>query len=182
MSLPDIRFTSDNSKSFSYSDSGPAHTMTFYLDNTIDSEYNSYSVAEDNIIPNYETNFRLVYLLLYQNLPNRLNKIGFVPPVIYRAKVPGMFSYRYSYISNITVNMIGVRKNKHIKNFIETEDNRGIDVVIPEAYEIGLTLKSLVPESKNLYFDAINNPVTSFEDIGDAFGAVAFPLIDTGSP
>ena len=75
-----------------------------------------------------------------------------------------MFSYRYSYISNITVNMIGVRKNKHIKNFIETEDNRGIDVVIPEAYEVGLTVTSLVPESKNLYFDAINNPVTTFED------------------
>jgi hypothetical protein len=146
----------DYSKSFSYGEDGPSVSIDFYLDNTIDSEYG------DDIIPNYETNFRLVFLLLYQNLPNRLNKIAFVPPVIYRSKVPGLFSYRYSYIENLSIKMVGVRKNKHIPNFIETEENRGVDVVIPEAYEIGLTIKSLIPESKNLYFDAINNPVTTF--------------------
>jgi len=154
----------DYSKSFSYPDAGPSHNVVFHLDNTIDSEYSYHDAATDDIIPNYETNFRLVFLLLYQNLPNRLNKIAYVPPVIYRSKVPGMFSYRYSYINSLSVNMIGVRKNKHISNFIDTEDNRGIDVVIPEAYEVGLTVTSLVPESKNLYFDAINNPVTTFED------------------
>ena len=81
----------DYSKSFQFKDTGPSHNLTFYLDNTQDSTYGTESV------PNYETNFRFVYLLLYQNLPNRLNKIGFVPPVIYRAKLPGMFSYRYSF-------------------------------------------------------------------------------------
>ena len=146
----------DYSKSFQFKDTGPSHNLTFYLDNTQDSTYGTESV------PNYETNFRFVYLLLYQNLPNRLNKIGFVPPVIYRAKLPGMFSYRYSYLNNITVNMVGVRRNKRIEKFIETEDNKGIETVIPEGYEIGLTVTSLVSETKNLYFDAINNPVTTY--------------------
>ena len=59
-------------------------------------------------IPNggFETNFRLIYLLLYQNLPNRINKITYVPPVIYRALLPGVFSYRWSYISNLEIKMI----------------------------------------------------------------------------
>ena len=145
----------DYAKSFKYSDSGPRHTISFFLDNTKDSDYTG---------PNYETNFRLIYLLLYQNMPNKLNRLALVPPVIYRAKVPGMFSYRYCYLQSINVDMIGVRRTKTIPNFITTENNKSIEVVIPEGYEISMTLVSLVPETQNLYFDAVNNPVFSTEE------------------
>ena len=145
----------DFAKSFQYSDSGPSHNLTFYLDNTKDSEYGK------NM---YETNFRLIYLLLYQNMPNKLNRIALVPPVIYRAKLPGMFSYRYSYLSKLGIKMIGTRKMKNIPKFITTENNKAIDVVIPEGYEVTMTLQSLIPETQNLYFDAINNPVFATEE------------------
>jgi len=168
----------DFAKSFKYDDAGPSHDLTFYLDNTKDSEYTGESITTDashdapwarstgnrRIVPNYETNFRLVYLLLYQNMPNKLNRLALVPPVIYRAKLPGMFSYRYSYLSKIGIKMIGTRKMKNIPNFITTENNRAIDVVIPEGYEITMSLQSLIPETQNLYFDAINNPVFSTEE------------------
>ena len=97
-------------------------------------------------------------------MPNRLNRMALVPPVIYRAKLPGVFSYRYSFLSSLEVNMIGIRKTKTIPNFITTENNKAIDVVIPEGYEITLTLQSLLPETQNLYFDAINNPVFATEE------------------
>ena len=61
--------------------------------------------------------------------------------------------------------MIGVRRTKTIPNFITTENNKAIEVVIPEGYEINMTLVSLVPETQNLYFDAINNPVFSTEEL-----------------
>ena len=162
----------DWSKSFEYGTDGPSHTVKFFLDNTKDADYTGETVEVDEWrgtgtrrpIPNYETNFRLVYLLLYQNMPNRLNRMALVPPVIYRAKLPGVFSYRYSYLSSLEINMIGIRKTKTIPNFITTENNKAIDVVIPEGYEITLTLKSLLPETQNLYFDAINNPVFSTEE------------------
>ena len=162
----------DYSKTFKYGDGGPEHTISFFLDNTKDNEYSgigaqvtdkSYSKYDLNVglqanpTPNYETNFRFIYLLLYQNLPNRINKLTFVPPVIYSAKLPGVFSYRWSYIKNIEVNMVGVRKTKSINNFIGDSPS---DVVIPEGYEINLTLQSLVPESQNLYYDAFNSQVT----------------------
>jgi len=168
----------DFAKSFQYASDGPSHNITFYLDNTKDSEYTGESITTDashgspwasstgnrRVVPNYETNFRLIYLLLYQNMPNKLNRLALVPPVIYRAKLPGVFSYRYSFLSKVGVTMLGTRKMKNIPNFITTENNRAIDVVIPEGYEITMTLQSLIPETQNLYFDAINNPVFSTEE------------------
>jgi len=164
----------DYSKTFSYGEQGPEHTISFYLDNTKDGEYSGRSdveVKERSLepnfdlnvglsaptVPNYETNFRFVYLLLYQSLPNRINKITFVPPVIYSAILPGVFSYRWAYMKNIEVNMVGVRKTKTINDFINKAPS---DVVIPEGYEIKITLQSLVPETQNLYYDAFNNAVT----------------------
>jgi len=162
----------DWSKSFEYGTDSPSHTVKFFLDNTKDADYTGETIEVDEwsgtgtrrVIPNYETNFRLVYLLLYQNMPNRLNRLALVPPVIYRAKLPGVFSYRYSFLSSLEVNMIGIRKTKTIPDFITTENNKAIDVVIPEGYEVTLTLQSLLPETQNLYFDAINNPVFATEE------------------
>jgi len=165
----------DFSKSFSYPEDGPEHTMSFFLDNTRDSDYTGESITIDKshdtpwsrgtgnrrVVPNYETNYRLIFLLLYQNMPNKLNRVALTPPVIYRAKLPGVFSYRYSFLSRLEVNMVGTRKNKTILGFINTENNKNVQAVIPEGYEVKLTLKSLVPETQNLYFDAINNPVFS---------------------
>ena len=142
----------DYSKSFKYGTTGPSHTIQFYLDNTKDESYGG-----------YETNFRFIYLLLYQNLPNRINKITYVPPVIYRAKLPGVFSYRWSYLNNINVDMIGVRRTKTINDFVE---GRPSQVVIPEGYKVTLTIQSLVPETQNLYFDAFNNGVVATLDGG----------------
>ena len=36
------------------------------------------------------------------------------------------------------------------------------EVIIPEGYNVQLTLKSLTPETKNLMYDSINNPVQSY--------------------
>ena len=140
----------DYSKSFSYGGEGPSHDISFFLDNTKDAEYGG-----------FETNFRFIYLLIYQNLPNRINKITFVPPVIYRALLPGVFSYRWSFISNIEIKMIGVRRNKTINDFI---DGKPSQVVIPEGYEVNLKLQSLVPETQNLYYDAFNTNVVVTEE------------------
>ena len=164
----------DWTKSFNYDSTPPSHSIKFFLDNTKDSNYSGspdVQVKDSSLksnydlnvglaathIPNYETNFRFIFLLLYQNLPNRLNKTAIAPPVIYRAKLPGVFSYRYCFFDNIKVNMVGVRKTKEINIF----NNGSSNVVIPEGYEIELNIQSLVPESQNLYYDAIANPVVS---------------------
>ena len=145
----------DFTKSFNYGGNAPTHDISFFLDNTKDETYGK---------NNYESNFRLIFLLLYQNLPNRLNRLALQPPVIYRAKLPGVFSYRYSFLRSVKVKMVGIRKKKVVTKFIDTEDGKDIETIIPEGYEVSLTLKSLVPETQNLFFDAVNNPVVATEE------------------
>ena len=137
----------DFAKTFSYPDSGPSHSINFYLDNTV-----------VNGVSEHEKNFRLIYLLLYQNLPNKVSKSAILPPVIYQSFLPGVFSYRWSFLSSIVVNFVGNRRTTALQI---TKDLAPSTVVIPEGYEIQLTLTSLTPETKNLMYDSIDSPVVS---------------------
>jgi len=141
----------DFAKTFQYSDSGPSYNITFYLDNT---RYDDVS--------EWMKNYRFIFLLTYQNLPNRVNKTAITPPVIYQSSLPGVFSYRWSFLSNIKINFIGVRRK--MPPFKVTKNTSATEVIVPEGYEIQLTLTSLTPETKNLMFDSINNPVRSHEE------------------
>ena len=143
----------DYAKSFQYPSDGPSHNVTFYLDNTLQggtaATYNS--IAE---------NINFVYLLLYQNLPSRINRTSIIPPVIYQASLPGVFSYRWSFLSNITINFVGNRRRYRVRI-----GGKMTEAVIPEGYEIQMTINSLTPETKNLMFDSIDDTVTSSEVI-----------------
>jgi hypothetical protein len=149
MTTPNVGI--DFAKSFQYPDTGPSHEIGFYLDNTV---YDGKDATE-NAIAN---NVNFVYLLLYQNLPNRINRTALTPPVIYQAAVPGVFSYPWSFLSNININFIGTRRR-----FMINIGGNNTDVVIPEGYEIQLALTSLTPETKNLMYDSIAPVVTSSE-------------------
>ena len=95
----------------------------------------------------------------YQNFPNRINRTSITPPVIYQAFLPGVFSYRWSYLSKINVNFCGVRRPFHANIGGEQTES-----IIPEGYEVQLTLTSLTPETKNLFFDSLNNAVNATEE------------------
>jgi len=138
----------DFAKTFDYPQSGPSYNINFYLDNTV---YDGKEMALDNLT--------FIYLLLYQNLPNRINRTAITPPVIYQAFLPGVFSYRWSYLSKINVNFCGVRRPFHAN--IGGEQT---EAIIPEGYEVQLTLTSLTPETKNLFFDSLNNAVNATEE------------------
>ena len=57
--------------------------------------------------------------------------------------------------------MVGVRKTKTIPDFM---NGRPTTAVIPEGYEITMTLQSLIPETSNLYYDSVNSAVVSTEE------------------
>ena len=142
----------DYSKSFQYPTDGPSHNVSFYLDNTLQGGHvNTYNSIAENI------NF--VYLLLYQNLPSRVNRTSVKPPVIYQAYLPGVFSYRWSFLSNISINFVGTRRTTRV-----VIGDKLTEAVIPEGYEIQMTINSLTPETQNLMYDSIDNVVTSGEE------------------
>jgi len=151
-------FGMDFAKAFSYPAEGPSTSFELILDNTYDSHH-------DNRTGNsYQHNWELIFLLLYQNLPNRRNKLFFDPPVIYKAQVPGVLTYLYSYISSINVQSIGNRQPKDVSINIQDENGslelKQFKTLIPEAFKVTINLKSLLPESKNLFLDSLDNKVT----------------------
>jgi len=139
----------DLSKTFDFPDSGPSYEINFYLDNQGSSN-------------DWKRNFRFIYLLLYQNLPNKLTRTALTPPVIYRANLPGVFSFYWSFLSNIAVKFMGNRRTAFLK--VGATDPNESEIVIPEGYEIKLTLTSLTPETRNLMYNALGGNVTSSID------------------
>lgn len=150
----------DLSKTFDFPDSGPSYEINFYLDNQGSSN-------------DWKRNFRLIYLLLYQNLPNKLTRTALTPPVIYRANLPGVFSFYWSFLSNIAVKFMGNRRTAFLK--VGATDPNESEVVIPEGYEIKLTLTSLTPETRNLMYNALGGNVTSSIDNSPVLPDLNFP-------
>lgn len=152
-------FGVDLAKTFDYPGEGPSSKLTLILDNTYDSYF------DDRRYNSYQHNWEFIFLLLYQNLPNRRNKLFFDPPVIYKAQVPGVFSYLYSYLSALSVESVGNRQPREI--FINIQDEEGrlelktFKTLIPEAFKINLELKSLLPETKNLFLHSFQDKITT---------------------
>ena len=60
----------------------------------------------------------------------------------------------------MNVNFIGTRRPISV----QITDDITSTVIIPEGYEVQLTITSLVPETKNFMYDSIKDPVTSHID------------------
>jgi len=153
-------FAMDFAKSYQYGSDGPSATINFFLDNTYD------SFTDKEGVPSYQKNWELIFLLLYQNLPNKRNRLFFDPPVIYRADVPGVFHYLYSYMSDLRVTALGNTQPRKISlnmkdNKESTDNKQSIETLIPEAFEVSITLTSLLPETKNLFLNSYNTSVTT---------------------
>lgn len=101
-------------------------------------------------------NWQLLFLLIYQNLPNRVNRSVILPPKIYEARIPGVWYSRYAYISDISVSMLGARREMRFEN---TSDLNGgmdsINTIVPDAYKLDLTVTELISESQNYMFESI---------------------------
>ena len=153
-------FAMDFAKSYKYGSDGPKTTINFILDNT----YDSFTDKEGT--PSYQKNWELIFLLLYQNLPNKRNRLFFDPPVIYRADVPGVFHYLYSFMNKLEVTALGNTQPRkislNIKDNKESTDNKQLtETLIPEAFNVSITLESLLPETKNLFLNSYNTSVTT---------------------
>ena len=91
----------DRPKQYVYEKDSPSITVKYDLMNTTD---------VDSIVKNWQ----LIFLLLYQNLPNKTSKILSEPPVIYEVEIPGTFYSPFAYISNIKILNRGATRTMEI--------------------------------------------------------------------
>ena len=75
---------------YQYGGDGPGLNFSLTLTNTND---------EDDIIRNWH----LMFMLAYQNLPNKTSKVFLEPPVIYEIEIPGQTYFPYAYIESVQI-------------------------------------------------------------------------------
>lgn len=148
-------------KAFTFSGREKTYTVNFPLFNT---------KTRGEIIKNWE----FLFLLMYQNTPNRITRDLVDPPCIYEAKIPGVWYSKYSCIESMNVNFVGARREMALPiKFIESsgsgssgsstwqQQSRYITTVIPDAYDVTITVKELFSETQNFMYHMLNETVNN---------------------
>ena len=140
----------EKSKQFTMGDTGRQLSFTIPLLNT--------GSFED-----VRRNWQLIFGLVYQNRPGRVSKSIIDQPVIYEIHLPGVAYMPYAYISNLSVKFLGNRREMEFDVPIMNEGVSGgtssnignIKTVIPDAYEISITVSGLNEETRNFIYASV---------------------------
>lgn len=140
---------------FTFTGREKSYTVTFPLFNTKD---------YTEIIKNWQ----FLFLMNYQNTPNRLTRDLIDPPCIYEAYLPGVWYSPYCCVTNLTVDYVGGRREMELPvpyvssadaTTAETDaskswkkEKRKIRTIIPDAYNVTVTLTELFASSQNFMY------------------------------
>lgn len=162
----------ERSKFYSYPEQGDEISFEFPLINTGSSTY------ED-----VKKNWQLLFLLLYQNKPSRVNANVIEPPVLYQVELPGQKFLPFAYITKLAVDFKGSRRSYTLDIPVQTQsfasstrgapttnlpdnqvisgfasqDNKKITTIIPDAYTVKISLKGLIADSRNFMAAALES-------------------------
>lgn len=153
----------ERAKFFNYPTEGDEITFSFPLINTGSVDYND-----------VVNNWQLIFLLLYNNKPGRISPTTIEQPVIYEVEIPGVKFYPFCYISAIDIKFQGSRRELPIQlpiaqeqvglnaagaavNISEQATTKTINTIVPDAYYVTITLKSLLGNTKNFMYHLIDN-------------------------
>ena len=123
---------------------GESVSVTFPLLNTFD-------------VGDVQKNFDLIWLLTFQNTPYRKNKSLLDPPCMYEVLIPGVRYIKFAVVDRLTVQFLGTRREIELQ--IPSDSGGGRvpkKTIVPEAYNITLSFKSLNTDSSNFMIEAIN--------------------------
>lgn len=101
--------------------------------------FNTYDASD------WKKNRSLCWTLVNSNLFQKKNFITGAPPVFYEVRIPGQL---YSYASCVTNLKIYNRGNMRMFK------DKGHDVIVPDAYEVVMTLTDMTMPSRNLHQSA----------------------------
>jgi len=110
-------------------------------------------------------NFKIIFLLLYQNSALKQDKLVVEPPCLYDVKIPGMKRQPYCYLQNMTVMHQGntrimdidISDLEYAGGGQELLPNSTVKAIIPDAYLIQLTFQPMLTQTKNMLFTTISD-------------------------
>ena len=124
-------------------------------------------------------NWQLIYGLVYQNRPGRITKTLVDIPVMYEASIEGMLYMPYSYITNIRVDFIGNRRTMNVDMPVigssegGAGETRKINTVIPDAFNVSITLQGLNYETRNFLYESISPGTVTSRMSDESFAQAA---------
>ena len=157
-------------KGFTFTGREKSYTVKFPLFNTKDFT---------EIIRNWQ----FIFLLTYQNTPNRITRDLIDPPCIYEARIPGVWYSKYSSITNMQVDFIGGRREMEMPvPYLTKSDDGSIDgksetswiqqkrkitTVIPDGYMVSITVTELFSETQNFMYHMIKESMSDKIRVND---------------
>jgi len=92
-------------------------------------------------------NLEIIKNLVIQNLPYRINLVKNEIPVVYDVTIPGVAHYPFCYVKRLSIHHLGNKR-------LTTEFTDGVEILIPDAYIISITLETLTTDASNYYIQA----------------------------
>jgi hypothetical protein len=133
----------ESPKMFALSDgNSPRITIRFPLLNTLSFE---------GAVRNYQ----LLWLLAFQNTPQRVNKSVVELPRMYDVHIPGVTFMKFAYIESMHVDFIGVRRRVTIPMPKCDAPNQlaEAEVIMPDAYNVTISLRSTIMNANNMMLE-----------------------------
>jgi hypothetical protein len=144
----------EKTKMYKFEDGGDEITFEFPLINTGNATF-------DDVIKNWQ----LLFLLIYQNRPSRISRDIIEPSVIYEVLIPGVKYTPFAYVSRLNVEFIGSRRTMVLpipqltstgRTFsVLNTSSEGFETIVPDAYKVTITLKSLLAETRNFMYSLL---------------------------
>lgn len=144
----------EKTKMYKFEDGGDTITFEFPLINTANATF-------DDVVKNWQ----LLFLLVYQNRPSRISRDIIEPAVLYEALIPGVKYTPFAYIERLDVEFVGSRRTMVLPIpqltssgrtlSIVNAKNEGFETIVPDAYRVTITLKSLLAETRNFMYSLL---------------------------
>jgi hypothetical protein len=153
----------EKTKFYNYPSDGEDINIEFPLINTGE-------VTFDDVVRNWQ----FLFLLVYQNRPGKTSQNTVDQPVIYQAEIPGINFFPFCYVTSISIDFMGARREMSINipttntttSFLgniagqflgESSGTTAIKAIIPDAYRVRISLKSMTANTKNFMQHMISN-------------------------
>ena len=131
-------------------------------------------------------NWQLLYMLVYQNIPNRRSRDLIDPPVIYEITSPGVRYHPYAYIESMRVDFLGSTRQMRIQVPYAGAGLIDIESTIPEGYDVTITLRELTAETQNFMYAMLRDkaaPQTYVpKSLEERFADIASAPTDPNNP
>lgn len=120
-------------------------------------------------------NWQLIYGLVYQNKPGRVNRSLIDVPVIYELFIEGLAYMPYAYIKKMSVNFLGSRRRMKIDvptfNIPQSRESRNeipsktaVTLTVPDAYMVDIQLEGMNDETRNFLFRSLGNTIITSKE------------------